>query len=63
VPAVEPVTARPVISDGRAAEPRVLMVGAAGGALGPLTFVALVMAAGGLIAAVLGRETRGQKLL
>jgi putative MFS transporter len=33
------------------------------GTFWPLTFVALVMAAGGLIAAVLGRETRGQKLL
>jgi MFS transporter, putative metabolite:H+ symporter len=28
-----------------------------------LTFVALVMAAGGLVAAIFGRETRGQKLL
>jgi MFS transporter, putative metabolite:H+ symporter len=36
---------------------------ATGGTFWPLTFVALVMAAGGLIAAVLGRETRGRKLL
>jgi hypothetical protein len=28
-----------------------------------LTFIALVMAAGGLVALLLGRETRGQKLL
>jgi MFS-type transporter involved in bile tolerance (Atg22 family) len=27
-----------------------------------LTFIALVMAAGGIIASLLGRETRGQKL-
>jgi MFS transporter, putative metabolite:H+ symporter len=36
---------------------------ATGGTFWPLTFIALVMAGGGLIAAVLGRETRGQKLL
>jgi MFS transporter, putative metabolite:H+ symporter len=36
---------------------------ATGGTFWPLTFVALVMAAGGVVAAVLGRETRGQKLL
>ena len=34
-----------------------------GGTFWPLTFVALVMAAGGVIAAVLGQETRGRKLL
>ena len=36
---------------------------ATGGTFWPLTFVALVMAAGGLVAVTLGRETRGQKLL
>jgi putative MFS transporter len=36
---------------------------ATGGTFWPLTFVALVMAAGGIIAAVLGQETRGRKLL
>jgi putative MFS transporter len=36
---------------------------ATGGTFWPLTFVALVMAAGGVIAAVLGQETRGRKLL
>jgi putative MFS transporter len=36
---------------------------ATGGTFWPLTFVALVMAAGGLIAGVLGRETRGRKFL
>jgi MFS transporter, putative metabolite:H+ symporter len=36
---------------------------ATGGTFWPLTFVALVMAAGGVIAAGLGRETRGKKLL
>jgi putative MFS transporter len=34
-----------------------------GGTFWPITFVALVMAAGGLVAAAFGRETRGQKLL
>jgi putative MFS transporter len=34
-----------------------------GGTFWPLTFIALVMAAGGVIAAVLGQETRGRKLL
>jgi putative MFS transporter len=34
-----------------------------GGTFWPLTFVALVMAAGGVIAAALGQETRGRKLL
>ena len=34
-----------------------------GGTFWPLTFIALVMVAGGLIAAVLGQETRGRKLL
>jgi putative MFS transporter len=33
-----------------------------GGTFWPLTFVALVMAAGGVIAAALGQETRGRKL-
>ncbi|MGB2954036.1 MAG: MFS transporter [Gaiellaceae bacterium] len=36
---------------------------ATGGTTWSLTFVALVMAAGGLVAATFGRETRGQKLL
>jgi putative MFS transporter len=36
---------------------------ATGGTFWPLTFVALVMAAGGIIAAVLGQETKGRKLL
>jgi putative MFS transporter len=36
---------------------------ATGGTFWPLTFIALVMAVGGLIVAGLGRETRGQKLL
>jgi putative MFS transporter len=36
---------------------------ATGGTFWPLTFVALVMAAGGVVAAVLGQETRGRKLL
>jgi MFS transporter, putative metabolite:H+ symporter len=36
---------------------------ATGGTFWPLTFVALVMAAGGVIAAVLGQETRGRRLL
>jgi MFS transporter, putative metabolite:H+ symporter len=34
-----------------------------GGTFWPLTFIAAVMAAGGVIAAVLGQETRGRKLL
>jgi putative MFS transporter len=34
-----------------------------GGTFWPLTFIAVVMAAGGVIAAVLGQETRGRKLL
>src|SRR5919198_552181 len=34
-----------------------------GGTFWPLTFIALVMAAGGIVAGVFGRETRGQKLL
>jgi MFS transporter, putative metabolite:H+ symporter len=34
-----------------------------GGTFWPITFVALVMAAGGIIAGAFGRETRGQKLL
>jgi MFS transporter, putative metabolite:H+ symporter len=36
---------------------------ATGGTFWSLTFVAIVMAAGGLVAAAAGRETRGQKLL
>ncbi|TML47969.1 MAG: MFS transporter, partial [Actinobacteria bacterium] len=36
---------------------------ATGGTFWPLTFVALVMAGGGIVAALLGRETRGRKLL
>jgi putative MFS transporter len=36
---------------------------ATGGTFWPLTFVALVMAGGGIVASVLGRETRGQRLL
>jgi putative MFS transporter len=36
---------------------------ATGGTFWPLTFVALVMAGGGVVAAVLGQETRGKKLL
>ena len=36
---------------------------ATGGTTWPLTFVALVMAAGGVVAFALGRETRGRKLL
>jgi MFS transporter, putative metabolite:H+ symporter len=36
---------------------------ATGGTTWPLTFVALVMAAGGIVASALGRETRGRKLL
>ena len=36
---------------------------ATGGTFWPLTFVALVMVAGGIFAAVFGRETRGAKLL
>jgi cyanate permease len=36
---------------------------ATGGTTWPLTFVALVMAAGGIVAFALGRETRGRKLL
>jgi MFS transporter, putative metabolite:H+ symporter len=36
---------------------------ATGGTFWPLTFVALVMAGGGIVALTLGRETRGQKLL
>jgi putative MFS transporter len=36
---------------------------ATGGTFWPLTFVALVMAAGGVVAAVLGQETRGKRLL
>jgi len=35
---------------------------ATGGTTWSLTFVALVMAAGGLVAALFGGETRGQKL-
>src|SRR5439155_14892680 len=35
---------------------------ATGGTFWPLTFVALVMAGGGIVAALLGRETRGRKL-
>jgi putative MFS transporter len=34
-----------------------------GGTFWPLTFIALVMAAGGVIAAVLGQETRGRKFV
>jgi MFS transporter, putative metabolite:H+ symporter len=36
---------------------------ASGGTTWPLTFIALVMAAGGIVASLLGRETRGRKLL
>jgi MFS transporter, putative metabolite:H+ symporter len=36
---------------------------ASGGTTWPLTFIALVMAAGGIVASLLGQETRGRKLL
>jgi putative MFS transporter len=36
---------------------------ATGGTFWPLTFIALVMAGGGVVATVLGQETRGRKLL
>jgi len=36
---------------------------ATGGTTWSLTFIALVMAAGGIVASLLGRETRGEKLL
>jgi putative MFS transporter len=36
---------------------------ATGGTFWPLTFIALVMAGGGIVAGVLGQETRGRKLL
>jgi MFS transporter, putative metabolite:H+ symporter len=36
---------------------------ATGGTFWPLTFIALVMAGGGIVAAVLGQETRGRKLV
>jgi MFS transporter, putative metabolite:H+ symporter len=36
---------------------------ATGGTFWPLTFIALVMAGGGIVATVLGQETRGRKLL
>jgi cyanate permease len=36
---------------------------ATGGTFWPLTFIALVMAGGGIVATVLGQETRGRKLI
>ena len=36
---------------------------ATGGTTWSITFIALVMAGGGIVASLLGRETRGRKLL